>query len=89
MRKKAGNFFEKALFQLFFASFVKTGTLAESHHPRGFQVQDKLLKAYSKVGMFLGYVSILSQTAACDGNNYQVAPNEANGLYLPTGVLPL
>ena len=31
----------------------------------------------------------VSQTAACDGNNYQIAPNEANGLYLPTGVLPL
>ena len=31
----------------------------------------------------------LSQTAACDGNNYQITPNEASGLYLPAGVLPL
>ena len=31
----------------------------------------------------------LSQTAACDGNSYQVIPNETNEIPLPPGVLPL
>ena len=46
-------------------------------------------QAGMQAGAFVLIPRGLSQTAACDGNNYQVTPNEASEMYLPTGVLPL
>ena len=65
----------------------KTHRAGESYETR--QRRRHAFQAGMQAGAFVLVPRGLSQTAACDGNNYQIAPNEANGLYLPTGVLPL
>ena len=34
-------------------------------------------------------LDIIPLDTVCDGNNYQIVPNEAIAMSLPTGVLPL
>ena len=65
----------------------KTHRAGESYET--WQRRRHAFQAGMQAGAFVLVPRGLSQTAACGRNNYQIAPNEANELYLPTGVLPL
>ena len=65
----------------------KTHRSGESYETR--QRRRHAFQAGMQAGAFVLVPRGLSHAAACDGNNYQVTPNEASEMYLPTGVLPL
>ena len=65
----------------------RTHRSGESYETR--QGRRHAFQAGMQAGAFVLIPRGLSQAAACDGNNYQVTPNEASEMYLPTGVLPL
>ena len=65
----------------------RTHWARESYEKR--QRRRHAFQADMQAGVFVLVLWGLSQTAACDGNNYQTAPSETSELYLPAGVLPL
>ena len=65
----------------------RTHRSGESYETR--QRRRHAFQAGMQAGAFVLIPRGLSQSAACDGTYYQITPNEDNGIYLPTGVLPL
>ena len=65
----------------------RTHRAGESYETR--QRRRHAFQAGMQAGAFVLFPRGLSQTAACDGNSYQIVPNETSNTHLPTGVLPL
>ena len=67
--------------QVTFDYLERTHRSGESYETR--QRRRHAFQAGMQAGAFVLIPRGLSQAAACDGNNYQVTPNEASEMYLP------
>ena len=65
----------------------RTHRAGESYETR--QRRRHAFQAGMQAGAFVLVPRGLSQSTACDGNSYQIVPNEMSDMPLPAGVLPL
>ena len=65
----------------------RTHRAGESYETR--QRRRHAFQAGMQAGAFVLIPRGLTQSAACDGNSYQIVPNEISDMHLPAGVLPL